>query len=334
VLGRPDLGPEADFFASGGHSLAAVELVCAVEPVLGLKPPQSLLLQAPNCRAFTQACARLGACDRRINRVCLQKGQGARPLYLLPPWNHPSTIFRALTHCEGGKSPVWCLEGHDADKPATTIEDIATLLRQALLAWHPDGDFTLAGFSMGGFVAWEIASQLAAAGQGNPQVLLLDCPRLYSARSEADRQWIARNTGTRGRLLNILRHSLVPGRLDRRALLRRAVVGKFDWWLRGRWRTRPVDPYEQEYLHNIRLSQVYPVRPYTGPVTLVRARHQSDWKNLFSWDLSWREHCRGPFDVVELDCTHLALLQPPHAAELSRVLQRHAGAGACAAGNG
>ncbi len=322
VLGVATIGPDDDFFASGGDSMSAVQLLCETERLTGVRLPTSVLLKAPTFQAFKAEIAFAGSPPERLARVLLQPGKDPAPLYILPPWNFSSVLFRDLARCEGGRRPVWGLESAvPTDVAATSIEAIGRLYVEALARFHPDGNFAIAGFSMGGFVAWETARQWAASGRPSPHVFLIDCPRLYAARTEADWSSINKDMSYAGRLTNLVRYGLQPGGLSRRALFHRAVGAKLHWWLRGQWKTPLPDPYAEQYQRNIMLSQQYEVRPYNGPVTLIRAADQEDWKNLFHWDLSWTPYCRGGLDIVEIPTTHFGLLQEPHVRQLSRALQ-------------
>ncbi|MGO9956734.1 MAG: SDR family NAD(P)-dependent oxidoreductase [Solirubrobacteraceae bacterium] len=47
MLGEPSVGPDADFFALGGNSLLAVELLWAVADAIGIRLPMQLLVENP-----------------------------------------------------------------------------------------------------------------------------------------------------------------------------------------------------------------------------------------------------------------------------------------------
>jgi hypothetical protein len=59
VLGDPTLGPDADFFVNGGHSLLAVQLVSRVASATGFEVPLPYLFLHPTPEEFTQAMTAL-----------------------------------------------------------------------------------------------------------------------------------------------------------------------------------------------------------------------------------------------------------------------------------
>ncbi|MGC4807624.1 serine hydrolase [Micromonospora sp. DT233] len=76
LLDRPDLAADADFFASGGRSLLAIQLLQRVRRTLGIPIPLDTLISAPTPRRFAERLTVLRAehrraepaADRRVSR--------------------------------------------------------------------------------------------------------------------------------------------------------------------------------------------------------------------------------------------------------------------------
>jgi CubicO group peptidase (beta-lactamase class C family) len=82
VLGRPELSADADFFASGGRSLLAIQLVQRIRRELAIPIPLDTLISAPTPRRITERLALLRAQHRRTDPAVdrLVSGTGAGEL--------------------------------------------------------------------------------------------------------------------------------------------------------------------------------------------------------------------------------------------------------------
>jgi non-ribosomal peptide synthetase component F len=83
LLGRRDLGPDADFFAEGGHSLLATRLIAAIADRFGVELPLISVFEAPTIRGLARRImARQGEAPpglQAIRRQPRRPDQGAPP---------------------------------------------------------------------------------------------------------------------------------------------------------------------------------------------------------------------------------------------------------------
>lgn len=70
--------------------------------------------------------------------------------------------------------------------PAASVDDMAAAYLDAIRAARPNGPYRLAGWSMGGLIAYEIARRLEALGEEVGQLVLLDAPFPTAGRIDAD----------------------------------------------------------------------------------------------------------------------------------------------------
>jgi thioesterase domain-containing protein len=105
---------------------------------------------------------------------------------------------------------VFELPGIRGGRSYDAIEDIAAVYVGEIMETYPEGPVLLAGFCMGGLIAFEIASQLAANGRPIRQLVLLD-PALpkptRSSKYNKGSEWPPRATFAE-RLRKRLRHLL------------------------------------------------------------------------------------------------------------------------------
>jgi thioesterase domain-containing protein/acyl carrier protein len=178
VLGLPTVDIDADFFASGGHSLLTVRLMGCIRERFGRTLPVAAIYQHPT---IAQLAPLLAADDGALHDLRdwmpLQPHGTQPPLYVLAGAGGHAIYFHALARHLGGDQPVFGLETpglYDvADIPASVEAHAARLL--ATLRRHGrTGPYRFAGHSAGALVAFELARQLEAQGETVAQLIVLD----------------------------------------------------------------------------------------------------------------------------------------------------------------
>ncbi len=321
------LQPDDDFFTSGGDSLQAVETMAALQAELNLTLSPGLIVEYSTARRLAAHLKQVSPGETAAVTVrALRSGQpGYFPVYFLPPWNHSCTVFRDLARvpAPGQAHPWFALESFNpAEAIPDSIEQLAARYLPVLSRLHPDTPFCLAGYSAGGFITWEIARQLAAAGRRNVHVILLDCPRMFSQLTPAEAAAEARAKRPWVKMRNLISHAIHPRGLHRGDFIRELLWGKLSWWLHRRHRQAPPDPYAEAYQANIKLSCRYQVIPLSLPVAVVRARFQASWLTRFQADLGWTPFCQGSFALEEVNDSHLNMLYAPGAKSTAETIDR------------
>ena len=208
LLGVGKVGVEDSFFDLGGHSLIAVRLFAMVKKAYRVEFPISILFEAPTIAA----CARLitdqigepepgaapkvatAAPARRFTHlVPMHRGEGGAktPFFLVAGMFGNVLNLRHLAQLLGGDRPFYGLQArglYGDDQPHDNFVEAARDYIAEMRQVQPHGPYLLGGFSGGGLIAWEIARQLEAAGEGVPLVVLLDTPvPLRPTLSRADK---------------------------------------------------------------------------------------------------------------------------------------------------
>jgi amino acid adenylation domain-containing protein len=189
VLGRSGFGADAAFFALGGNSLRAVQLIVRVQEAFGVDMPLLAVFQSPALRDQARWIdERRAYADRHEARVMLELSGGDGPrLFALPPVLGYGSVFAPLAEAVG--APVTALDFIEADDP---LPAYAAALAEA----QPDGPLRLFGYSGGGNLGFELTKHLEAQGRTVEALILLDTFRLdrtYHTPDDERRDAIERN---------------------------------------------------------------------------------------------------------------------------------------------
>ncbi|HWG58035.1 MAG TPA: SDR family NAD(P)-dependent oxidoreductase [Candidatus Acidoferrales bacterium] len=181
LLGGESISPDDDFFDLGGHSLIAVRLFSKIKKTYRLDLNLSTLFEARTIRQLSKLIRQVGTPEveaRSWSPVVSIQRQGARlPLFVISGLGGNVLNFSRLGSHLGQEQPVYALQpqGLDGRRPfLTRVEDMAAFYIREIKAIQPEGPYQLAGYSFGGFVAFEMAQQLRAAGDQVGLLGLLD----------------------------------------------------------------------------------------------------------------------------------------------------------------
>ena len=177
VLAVEDVGLDDDFFDLGGDSLAAIELIAAIDEQFGIDLPPSTLLEAPTTALLAPLL------NHRRPRgsstaVAFREGRGT-PFFCVAGGGSPATSLRALAHALPDDRAVYGMQAHGLEergRPDRSVEACARRYVTDMRAIQPVGPYLLGGHSFGGLVAFEMASRLEAAGETVALLAILDTP--------------------------------------------------------------------------------------------------------------------------------------------------------------
>jgi amino acid adenylation domain-containing protein len=178
------IGASSDFFALGGHSLLALRLQTRVRQHFGRELPISALIASPvlahqaDLLRGEQASA-AGPVTAAGPALVPLRTEGERPaLFLMHPVGGSVACYRDLARRLQPGRPVIGIQAAGIDpgeQPfAGDLAGMAAAYIAALRRRQPDGPYHLAGWSMGGVLAFEMARQLEEAGQPVGAVALIE----------------------------------------------------------------------------------------------------------------------------------------------------------------
>ena len=193
VLGRERFGVDEDFFASGGHSLAALEVIAAVEEQLGLRVSIGALFTHPTVQALAASIAGergegaefapvLPLREHPAAHDAAEPAHQPAPLFILPPAGGLGWCYAGYLSHLPAQQGVYALQAEAFSDPqagfASSLQELAEgylkLIEKTLAERSLPRRFALMGWSVGGTAAVQVAALAQAAGALVERVVLLD----------------------------------------------------------------------------------------------------------------------------------------------------------------
>jgi amino acid adenylation domain-containing protein len=175
LLGAPRVGIDDNFFELGGNSLRAMQLVGQLGTRSNVTVGVTDVLLAPTPRLLA---ARIGeSCGLRTTGPLVALADGDRPIYLLHPVGGTITAYLELAQRLAGRYRVIGIESYtDAGTPRDRLPELVANYFELIRQDQPNGPYRLAGWSMGGVLAYELARRLESIGEEVACLALLDAP--------------------------------------------------------------------------------------------------------------------------------------------------------------
>jgi len=171
------IGVYDSFFDLGGNSLIAVKIMTRLEQLIGKRLALSLLISHPTIK---QLCSVLkdGTPPPEFKSLIPVKSYGSKvPLYIVHGIGLNVLNFRNMIFNLDKEQPVYSIQAvglNDKDEPLNSIEEIAAFYNSEIIANNPGGPYAIAGYSFGGFIAYEMVKQLKDQGRDVRLLIMFD----------------------------------------------------------------------------------------------------------------------------------------------------------------
>jgi amino acid adenylation domain-containing protein len=328
MLGVEAVSRRDNFFHLGGHSLLATRVAAEVAAAFDADVPVATLFSHPTPAAlatYLEQAATAPARRHLAPLVRFSRGSEAAVLVCVHPISGTVGCYAALARhlsaytVAAVESQALRTGGAPPDSVPALADRYVADVREA----YGQRPYLLAGWSMGGLVAYEMGQRLAAAGRHADRIILFDTvvPREHP-RPLSDAELAVLMVRDMAASLGL--------RLDREAT---GQLATFDHaqgltWVR-RWLSdsgaapdgMPADELERRFAvfrANHRAQSHYRPPPSAVPVTLVRpvahSRRSQGWRGLVAERL---------LTVQAFDADHYSLLREPTVAQVADWLRRH-----------
>ena len=181
ALNRTQIRLNDNFFQLGGDSLMVFTVIAEIRKQLNHEVPLSVFLKNPTIAQLAKIVREKSNVDSSIIVPLYTKGT-ATPFWCIHPPGGNVLTYARLAYRIGEQYPFYAIQhpvliGKHSN---TTLEATASDYIDQLLSVQPHGPFILAGWSMGGVIAFEMARQLTAQGHKVSLVALIDSEWPYS----------------------------------------------------------------------------------------------------------------------------------------------------------
>ncbi|MCZ7637349.1 MAG: condensation domain-containing protein [Verrucomicrobia bacterium] len=165
LLRRRGIRVTDEFYELGGHSLLAIHLLSQVQRETGVTVPLRRFFEAPTIRALAGA---IEAENPGSDAAGPPRGKG--PVVTLIGWY----LDLETLGLDPREHQVIPFPEFETTPEQCRVEFVAERCLEALRAKQPRGPYVLAGYSLAGLVAYEMAQRLTARGERVPLVAVFD----------------------------------------------------------------------------------------------------------------------------------------------------------------
>jgi pyochelin synthetase len=336
VLDVQPVGASDDFFELGGDSMLAVRMMVRVQQLTGRQLPLATLMRGATLEHLAALLRHDAAPAAWSSLVPIRETRTDRPAcFLVHPIGGNVLCYQALAQRLGFDRSVYGLQAPGLDgrePPCTSIEELARRYIDEIRGVQGDGPYLLAGWSMGGIIACEMARQLRQDDADVGLVAVLDsrAPGTFADEREdaADDSAV---------ILEFL-HDIGGGRpaaVDRTVLAAMTDEARAAFALAAA-RAAGLVPADADAVHlrplldvfraNHRALRDYRPPLHIGAVALFRAGGReasvAGGSDIVDSTLGWHSATTEPVQLHNVPGDHYTMLAPPNVYYVAERLRR------------
>ncbi len=305
--------------------MLAVRLMTQIEQEFSIQLPLAALFQHNTIEQLATELRQQSESTVWSSAVAIQSEGDKTPLFCVHPVGGNVLCYFELAQYLGKEHPFYGLQAYGLEAgqtPYTQVIDMAAFYLQAIQSIQPHGPYQLAGWSFGGLVAFEVASQLQAQGESVSFLALLDtvAPSVLESHQVPDDAQL---------LIEFLQGEEVCFSQDH---LRRLSEEEQLHYMIKQGKQSGLFPADidlgraqrimQVYKTNVSALHSYRTQPYRGRVTLFQAKEGA--VNMTSKpDLGWGEYASLGVEIIQSPGSHQNMVKLPHVQTLAEQLGGH-----------
>ena len=323
-----DVDLTADFFQMGGDSLMAVQMAVQLERLLGRRIPIATLFEATTISSLARLMADESWVPAWKSLVALQPSGSQTPLFVVHGKGGDVFYAQRFARMLGPDQPVYGIRASEIEGqeiPQGGIEEMARGYAREIRSLQPEGPYRLAGYSIGGWFAYALATELRREGH---EVIIF----VFDTNPMCRLPWNARRTQRLWRFLVSISGHLQYAREmtgmpvkawpQHLAVKTSRVVRRF----MATFRKRPVNTEPVNTGAGDRFTRAvarFSARCIEARVEFFQARAPwIPWLRAVPQIRVWRLLVRGPVRVHHLACRHGEIFSERHLPALVAVVNR------------
>jgi amino acid adenylation domain-containing protein len=335
--GSAAFAADTNFFDAGGTSIGAMRVVMAIARRWDIEIPLDTFVAAPTAAHIASLIAAGGSARTFDPVVALRTSGDLPPLFLVHPIGGNVLCYLNLVKHLPVEQPVYALQAAGAEPGATplcTMSDLAASYIAAIRRVRPQGPYSIGGWSFGGYVAVEMARQLAdkelahlvlldttALGDGPHPIasesdltawffgeLLLEAHGVAAAQLTFEAIGTDRDTLFGSTLRNAIEAGIVPAESSPQLIRRLYEIFRANYEATLSYRHEPLD----RDITLLRSAEQLP-EVLAGPHRLVGSMFASPTNG---WEILTPRSLR----VIEVAGDHLSMISEPHVADVAAKL--------------
>jgi len=176
------IGINDNFFELGINSLMAVKIMVKVEKQFGKRLPLSVLIKYPTIKELAAVINDPSLHASYKTLVPIKPNGNKIPVYIIHGIGLNLLNVYSMVSYLDAEQPVYGIQSIGLDgtmEVPDTMEEIAAFYNEEIIKNDPIGPYALAGYSFGGFIAFEMAKQLKAMGKKVSLVAMFDTNLQY-----------------------------------------------------------------------------------------------------------------------------------------------------------
>jgi len=323
-IGISECSIDDNFFALGGHSLMAVQILSKIEKKIGKKMQLAILFKHPDIRSLA---AFIDIEKKEIiykSLVAIKPSGSKTPLYIIHGEGLNVLNFSSLAEYMDEERPIFGLQAralNGEDAPEETIQQIAAFYLREILQHNPDGPYLIAGYSFGGYVAVEMEKQMQAMGKTIQMLIMFDT----DAEKTEYKDWYYLFPRKVKRhfpifmsfLKSVLKH---PVATFKRQLTNHPPSFLTNYFYRkdSKGFFQLIKKIKEKHLVAFRN---YKMEPFDNKVYLFKAKICVHYVNDVAF-LGWKNYAKKDVELFEVPGDHLSMLLTPHVEQFADILEK------------